>query len=146
MDTGAVIFGALIGGVIFGLIPGIVGYKKGKTGLAVAGFISCIIGSFLLGMFLSIPACIIFTVIICLSKDSQSSPTRSYVPPSYYTPSYSESKKCIQCQNPLDGTEQFCKRCGASQIKNENQGFCPSCGSKIESGLMFCVKCGTRIK
>ena len=64
----AVIFGALMGGALFGLIPGIIGYKRGKQKLATIGFISCVVGSFLLGLFLSIPICIIFTVIILISS------------------------------------------------------------------------------
>lgn len=64
----AVIFGALTMGAILGLIPGIIGYKKGKQGLAIGGFIACIIGSFLLGLFLSVPMCVIFTVIILISS------------------------------------------------------------------------------
>lgn len=59
---------SLISGAIVGAIPGFIGYKKRKKGLAVAGFISCVIGSFLLGLFLSIPLCIIFILIILLKK------------------------------------------------------------------------------
>lgn len=68
INYAAVIFGALTKGAILGLIPGIVGYKKGKQGVAIGGFIACVIGSFLLGLFLSVPMCIIFTVIILISS------------------------------------------------------------------------------
>lgn len=50
----AVVFGALVVGILLGLFPEIIGYRKGKQGLAIGGFISCVIGSLLLGLFLSL--------------------------------------------------------------------------------------------
>ena len=68
MNYLAVVFGALMAGAIFGAVPAVLGYNKGKNGLAIAGFISCVVCSFIGGMFLSIPCCIIFVVIILLTK------------------------------------------------------------------------------
>lgn len=58
------VVGAVVMGALVGLIPLILGMKRGKTGLGVAGIISCIVGNFILGIFLSIPICIIFVVVI----------------------------------------------------------------------------------
>lgn len=46
---GAVI-GAVFIGAVFGIIPAMCGIIKGKIGLAVGGFFSCIIGSLLLNI------------------------------------------------------------------------------------------------
>lgn len=68
----AVILGALVGGIIVGAIPGIAGMVKGKTGYAIGGFITCVIANLLLGLFLSIPACVVFMFLI-FRQDSTAS-------------------------------------------------------------------------
>lgn len=60
--------GSLIGGALIGLIPLAVGEKTGKRKLAVAGFLSCIAGSFIWGLYLSLPCCIGFTVAILVLR------------------------------------------------------------------------------
>ena len=44
------IIGAVFIGAVFGIIPAMCGIIKGKIGLAVGGFFSCIIGSLLLNI------------------------------------------------------------------------------------------------
>ncbi|QVK18181.1 hypothetical protein KHQ81_00230 [Mycoplasmatota bacterium] len=60
----AVFIGAIGIGVIMGLIPLLVGISKDQKGLGIAGFISCIIGGFLLGIFLALPVAIVFLITI----------------------------------------------------------------------------------
>jgi hypothetical protein len=61
--------GALLIGVLCGLIPIIAGVKRDKRELAAAGFIACVIGGQLLGIQLALPVGIISTlVILYLSK------------------------------------------------------------------------------
>lgn len=60
----AAIIGSLVMGAIVGAIPGITGAVKGKIGLAIGGFCACVICNFILGLLLSIPACIIFMFLI----------------------------------------------------------------------------------
>jgi LytS/YehU family sensor histidine kinase len=59
-----VVIGSLLAGVIFGLIPLILGLRKKKKTLAISGFVACIVGSLILGLFLSIPICIVFVILI----------------------------------------------------------------------------------
>lgn len=110
----SVLIGALGAGAIIGLIPLIVGIVKKKNGLAAAGFIACIIGSYLLGLFLSIPLCAIFTFVIV----------------------YSSKKETMGQKNEEDVSSShstgnnFCPNCG--NIINENQTFCINCGKKLK--------------
>tara|TARA_Y100001970_G_scaffold222937_1_gene274374 strand:+ start:6955 stop:7191 length:237 start_codon:yes stop_codon:yes gene_type:complete len=67
-----VIFGALIMGAIIGLIPLILGINKGQKQLGIIGLVSCIVGSLILGLFLSIPIAIVFTIIILTKSNSPS--------------------------------------------------------------------------
>lgn len=60
--------GSLAGGALVGLIPLAVGGKVGKKKLAVAGFLSCIAGSFIWGLYLSLPCCIGFTAAILVLR------------------------------------------------------------------------------
>ncbi len=48
-------------GLILGLIPLIVGYKKGQSRLGVYGFLTCLVGGAILGLIISIPAMIFAT-------------------------------------------------------------------------------------
>lgn len=141
----AVIFGALMMGVILGLIPGIVGYKMGKQGLAIGGFIACVIGSFLWGVFLSVPMCVIFTVIILISskKNDQSKDINSNIS---MPDSGSIGGYCVQCGKPLAPEQAFCSNCGMRQPMSSYPHRCPSCGCEISENMTFCSKCGTKIK
>lgn len=69
----AIILGSLISGAIVGAIPGITGAVKGKLGLGLGGFFACLVGSFILGLILSIPLCIVFMYLI-MKKPKQSTP------------------------------------------------------------------------
>lgn len=59
-----VIIGSIIMGAIVGSIPAVTGIVKKKIGLAIGGFFACIVGNFLLGLFLSVPICIVFMFFI----------------------------------------------------------------------------------
>lgn len=63
-----IVVGSLIGGALIGLIPLLVGLKVENKKLAVAGFLSCIVGSFILGLWLSVPCCIGFTIAILVLR------------------------------------------------------------------------------
>ncbi len=144
-----VIFGSLMMGALLGLIPGIIGYKKGKKGLAIAGFLCCVGGSFILGLFLSIPMCIIFTVLIVLS--SPKSHTQASVSSDSNTHTTTanisqNTKYCTQCGKPLSAGQAFCPNCGARQTPPATPTQCPNCGCKVPAGTIFCEKCGMRIK
>lgn len=133
MSYPAVILGALIAGALLGLIPGIIGYKKEKQGLAIGGFIACVVGSFLLGLYLSVPICIIFTVIILLSSKKAVQPS-------------SGSAAATYTHSPLSPGQTFCTSCGARQTEPPKSNRCPSCGGEVPSDMTFCAKCGARVR
>ena len=58
------ILGSVVSGAIIGAIPAISGAVKGKLNLALGGFFACIVASFILGLFLSVPVCAIFMYLI----------------------------------------------------------------------------------
>jgi DNA-directed RNA polymerase subunit RPC12/RpoP len=61
------------------------------------------------------------------------------------------SRKCGQCNSPLEVEDKFCNACGAKvelATENESSGQtnrCPSCGNEVGSGVKFCGKCGTKL-
>lgn len=67
----AMILGAVVVGIITGLIPCITGFKKGKIGLAIGGFFACVVGGLILGLILAIPLCVLFMYLIQKSPKEQ---------------------------------------------------------------------------
>lgn len=65
------IIGALVVGIICGLAPLIAGKVKNQFKLGLIGFICCIVGGFILGIILALPAAIIFTLVITLKKPAE---------------------------------------------------------------------------
>lgn len=51
-------------GVVLGLIPLSIGLIKKRAKLAGGGFLACVIGGALLGLFLAVPACVYFTWLV----------------------------------------------------------------------------------
>lgn len=68
--TIGLLIGSLLVGTVCGLAPLITGLIKKRAGLGIVGFISCLVGSFILGIILGLPVAVIFTLIIALKKDS----------------------------------------------------------------------------
>lgn len=48
-------------GLVLGLIPLTIGLIKGRAKYGVFGFAACLVGGAILGVFLSIPACVFFS-------------------------------------------------------------------------------------
>ena len=67
--TFGLILGSLFMGAILGAIPLILGKARKKKKLAIGGFVACIAGSFLAGLFLSAPLCILFVILILAIKN-----------------------------------------------------------------------------
>ena len=59
-----VFLGALIAGLLVGMIPAICGAIKQKIGLAIGGFFACVVANIVLGLLLSVPACAVFLYLI----------------------------------------------------------------------------------
>lgn len=62
------ITGALLVGLICGLIPFFIARKRGLQTLANAALVSCVVAGFLFGMLLAIPTCIVFTIVALVRK------------------------------------------------------------------------------
>ena len=63
----AIVYSALLNaaiGFVLGLIPLLFGYFKGKLKIGVFGILSSTIGGAILGVFLSVPAMVIFTWLV----------------------------------------------------------------------------------
>jgi len=63
-------------GLLFGLIPLILGFIKKERSYGVFGFLGSIIGGGILGIFLSIPIVAIFTWLILRKPKSENSPAQ----------------------------------------------------------------------
>ena len=59
-----ILIGSLITGVLMGAFPLTLGFTKKQRALGIGGFFACLIGAFVWGLFLSIPLCILFVVLI----------------------------------------------------------------------------------
>lgn len=72
MDS-ELIIGAILAGIVCGLVPLIFGLVRGEKGLAFGGFAACLVAGLILGLILAVPMAIVFTVLIWKnSKDRQS--------------------------------------------------------------------------
>src|SRR5262245_12094090 len=67
-NSSAFLIGALVGaclvGCLCGALPLSVGLAMKRYGLAIGGFITCLVGGLILGVLLAGPAAIVFTIII----------------------------------------------------------------------------------
>jgi len=71
------IIGGLVAGALCGTLPLVIGLKRKCQGLAIGGFIACVIGGAILGLLLAVPLALIFTTIIMFS----SKPAGANIPP-----------------------------------------------------------------
>ena len=69
-----VIIGAVVVGGLVGAVPLICGLIKKRTGLAIGGMAACLIGHFILGLIISVPLCILFVLLIFLTKKKDNTP------------------------------------------------------------------------
>lgn len=77
----ATISGAIMG-AICGLIPLLLGRKKGHNNIGTIGFISCIVSGAILGILLALPVAIVFMIVILVKKTPE--PIEDDLPPSVF--------------------------------------------------------------
>ena len=65
------VFGSLLIGTLCGLAPFLLGKKYKNKNLGIAGFFTCVISGFILGIVLAAPVAAIFSLIIYLSRDEK---------------------------------------------------------------------------
>jgi hypothetical protein len=78
----AILYATLINagiGIVLGLIPLLFGYFNKRFKLGVLGFIAAIIGGAILGVFLSIPAAVIFTWLVVRKSKAETGSASSAV-------------------------------------------------------------------
>jgi len=53
---------------------------------------------------------------------------------------------CPKCKNPLEGTEEFCPKCG-NRVPEllKDDPTCPHCGEDLEPDSRFCPSCGKSV-
>lgn len=111
------IIGALISGGIVGLIPFLYGRKKGYQTIGTVSLLLCMLGNFILGLFLSVPICIISVILLALKKENH--PSGPY------------------------GTLEAGSNTSHGQEFSKN--ICPHCGKSIEPGIVYCINCGGKV-
>ena len=67
----AMVFGALIGGTLCGLIPYFFGKKRGQPTLGVVGLVCCIVAGLIAGVILALPTAGVFAIIIAVRPSGQ---------------------------------------------------------------------------
>lgn len=77
------LLGALVVGIFCGLAPLIAGKVKNQLRLGVIGFICCVVGGFILGLIIALPAAVIFTLVIALKKPAESQFQTPPEPPTF---------------------------------------------------------------
>lgn len=128
----AIIIGSLIGGCVVGLLPFIWARKKGYDTLGVVSILLCVLGNFILGLYLSVPICIILLIVIAVKKSTTNT-----------TQNASQTIDQVKYQN-----------IGMGEINNDQQtvstdsqnASCPYCGVQIENSVVYCTNCGRKIK
>jgi ABC-type Mn2+/Zn2+ transport system permease subunit len=61
-----VVFGALMVGMLCGLLPWFLGRWRGHPGVAAAGMLACVVGGFLFGLIGAVPTAVVFAIVIAL--------------------------------------------------------------------------------
>jgi membrane protein implicated in regulation of membrane protease activity len=63
-DSGSIVIGALVAGVLCGLIPLVYGLVKRQQALAFGGLVACVAAGFVLGVVLALPMAALFAWLI----------------------------------------------------------------------------------
>ena len=111
----ATIVGAILMGALIGLIPLFLARNKGYSGLGWIFWSLCLLGNFVLGLYLSVPICLVEVVIILIKKRRQ--PPVIVVPASPPLPGEGEGQKL------------FCPYCGR---RRGGGPYCLGCGKKLD--------------
>lgn len=122
------IIGSLIAGCIVGLPPFIWARKKGYNTLGVVSILLCVLGNFILGLFLSVPICIIFLIVIAVKKTTQNTSQTVYQ---------------VKSQDIGIGETNNNQQTVSTDSQNV---FCPYCGVQVENSVVYCTNCGRKIK
>lgn len=140
-------FGSLLMGALIGLIPFFYGRKKGHDTMGLVCMLVCMLASFILGLYLSVPACLISVIVIAVQKDSggnagpYSDPYRNQYPDQHPNPYMSQDPN----QHYTGGQQAW--QPGGPQDPNAGRQnvSCPSCGTQLKPGTAYCTNCGRKL-
>lgn len=159
----SIVFGSLLMGALLGLIPFFYGRKKGYDTMGVICMVLCMIGSFIAGLFLSVPICLVSVIVIAVKKK----PTRDAN--SYYNPYndqyMNQNPNQYMNQNPNQYTNQYTdpnqntnqyysngqQAWGEAESGQQNSNVdvqnlcCPACGKQLKPGTAYCTNCGRKM-
>lgn len=126
------IIGSLIAGCIVGLPPFIWARKKGHNTLGVVSILLCVLGNFILGLYLSVPICIIFLIVIAVKKSTTNT-----------TQDTSQTVYQVESQDIDMGETNNNQQTVSTDAQNV---FCPYCGVQVENSVVYCTNCGRKVK
>ena len=139
------IFGSLCMGALIGLIPFLYAKKRGYDTMGLICMLICMLGSFLAGVFLSVPVCLISVIVIALQKDVKGSANPyqdPYINQNYqniaprYTGNLPEQGQNNGQQNrSADGQFIYCPHCKAQLTPKPGTAYCTNCGKKLEQNI-----------
>lgn len=127
-----IIIGSLIGGCVVGLLPFIWARKKGYNTLGLVSMLLCVLGNFLLGLYLSVPICIILLIVIAVKKSTTNT-----------TQNASQTVYQVKSQNIGMGETNHNQQTASMDSQN---AFCRYCGVQVENSVVYCANCGRKIK
>lgn len=138
------IVGSIGMGIVMGLIPFFIAKKNGRKDLGMIGIVICVFANFLSGIYLSIPACIAYSIAMVIV-------TRKKKQDLIFTEQNEETTLSMENQNPSWNQQQN----DAYHFQNQDisngdaswkPAFCQFCGAELNGTGLFCPKCGNRIK
>lgn len=169
----SIIFGALLMGALLGLIPFFFGRKKGKDTMGLVCMLLCMLGSFIAGLYLSAPICLISVIVIAVSKGNQAGNADPYAgqysnlyPNQYTDQNTSQYSNQYIGQNTGRYSDQYTGQntgkypnqyyANAQQTVDPDHGqqgfhadfqyiYCPSCGKQLKPGTAYCTNCGRKL-
>lgn len=166
----SIVFGSLLMGALLGLIPFFYGRKKGYDTMGLICMVLCMIGSFIAGLFLSVPICLVSVIVIAVKKKPDGDANSYYNPhndsymnqnpnqymnqnPNQYT-NPNPNQYTNQYTDPNQNTNQYYsygqQAWGAENGQQNSNAdvqnlYCPACGKQLKPGTAYCTNCGRKM-
>jgi hypothetical protein len=118
MNLVATILGGLAAGLFCGLVPYVIGWQKEQRKQAIVALLVCGFCGVILGVWLALPAAIIFTILILKKPDVAGTATAQIAtavpppPPPPPPPAPEGTKACAKCGARSESTARSCGFCG----------------------------------
>jgi hypothetical protein len=116
MNLVATILGGFAAGMICGLVPYVVGWRKGQRKQAIVAMLVCGFCGVILGVWLALPAAVVFTIVILKKANAAGTVTARIAtavpPPPPLPPAPVGTKACAKCGARCESTASSCGFCG----------------------------------